>query len=75
MTTDISIIAVTVSDSGVIESCEIDAVQGKVPFDTEGQLTAETGEVLSKVELGENYGMKAFSQTQTDLSAPLLHTL
>ncbi len=61
VTTDISIIAVTVSDSGVIESCEIDAVQGKVPFDAEGQLAAETGEVLSKVELGENYGMKAFS--------------
>ena len=61
VTTDISIIAVTVSDSGVIESCEIDAVQGKVAFDAEGQLTAEAGEVLSKKELGENYGMKAFS--------------
>ena len=61
VTTDISIIAVTVSDSGVIESCEIDAVQGKVAFDAEGQLTAETGDVLSKKELGENYGMKAFS--------------
>ena len=61
VTTDISIIAVTVSDSGVIESCEIDAVQGKVAFDADGQLTAEAGEILSKKELGENYGMKAFS--------------
>ncbi len=61
VTTDISIIAVTVSDSGVIESCEIDAVQGKVSFDAEGQLTAETGEILSKKELGEDYGMKAYS--------------
>ena len=61
VTTDISIIAVTVGDNGVIESCEIDAVQGKVAFDAEGQLTAETGDVLSKKELGENYGMKAFS--------------
>lgn len=61
VTTDISSIAVTVSDSGVIESCEIDAVQGKVAFDAEGQLTGEVGEVLSKKELGENYGMKAFS--------------
>ena len=60
-TADISIIAVTVSDSGVIESCEIDAVQGKATFDAEGQLTFEPGEVLSKKELGENYGMKAFS--------------
>ena len=61
VTTDISIIAVTVGDNGVIESCKIDAVQGKVAFDAEGQLTAETGDVLSKKELGENYGMKAFS--------------
>ena len=60
-TADISIIAVTVSDSGVIESCEIDAVQGKATFDAEGQLNFEPGEVLSKKELGENYGMKAFS--------------
>ena len=35
-TTDISIIAVTVNDSGVIESCTIDAIQGKVSFDKEG---------------------------------------
>lgn len=59
--TDISIIAVTVSDSGVIESCSIDAIQGKVSFGTDGQLTCEPGEVLSKNELGENYGMKAVS--------------
>ena len=60
-TTDISIIAVTVSDSGVIESCAIDAIQGKVSVNAEGQLTSETAEILSKNELGEAYGMKAFS--------------
>ena len=60
-TTDISIIAVTVSDSGVIESCSIDAIQGKVSFGADGIITSDLGEVLSKNELGENYGMKAFS--------------
>ena len=59
--TDISIIAVTVSDSGVIESCSIDAIQGKVAFGADGTITSDLGEVLSKNELGENYGMKAFS--------------
>ena len=59
--TDISIIAVTVSDSGVIESCAIDAIQGKVSFDAQGQLVTEVTEILSKNELGENYGMKAVS--------------
>lgn len=61
VTTDISIIAVTVSDSGVIESCAIDAVQGKIPFNAEGKLISEVTEILSKNELGENYGMKQFS--------------
>ena len=60
-TTDVSLIAVTVTEEGVIESCAIDAIQGKVAFDAEGQIVTELGEVLSKNELGENYGMKAFS--------------
>ena len=60
-TTDISIIAVTVSASGVIESCSIDAIQGKVSFGADGTITSDLGEVLSKNELGENYGMKAAS--------------
>ena len=61
ISTDISLVAVTVSDSGVIESCVIDAVQGKVSFDLNGQLTKETGEILSKNELGDNYGMRVAS--------------
>ena len=60
-TTDISLVAVTVNDNGVIESCAIDAVQGKVAFDQNGQLAAEVGEILSKNELGDNYGMRVAS--------------
>ena len=60
-TTDISMIAVTVNESGVIESCKIDAIQGKVTFDEKGQLTMESTEILSKNELGEAYGMKQYS--------------
>ena len=61
VTTDISLVAVTVNDSGVIESCVIDAIQGKVSFDAQGQLAKETGEFLSKNELGDNYGMRVAS--------------
>ena len=61
VTTDISLVAVTVNDSGVIESCAIDAVQGKVSFDQTGQLVNEPGEILSKNELGDNYGMRVAS--------------
>ena len=59
--TDISLVAVTVNDNGVIESCVIDAVQGKVAFDQSGALVSEAGEILSKNELGDNYGMRAAS--------------
>ena len=59
--TDISLVAVTVNDKGVIESCAIDAVQGKVAFDQTGALVSETGEILSKNELGDNYGMRVAS--------------
>ena len=61
VTTDISLVAVTVNDSGIIESCAIDAVQGKVSFDQKGQLVSESGEILSKNELGDNYGMRVAS--------------
>ena len=60
-TTDISLVAVTVDDNGVITSCAIDAVQGKVAFDQTGALVGETGEILSKNELGDDYGMRAYS--------------
>lgn len=61
VTTDISVIAVTVDDSGVIESCIIDAVQGKITVDSKGQVTKGAEEILSKNELGDSYGMKQFS--------------
>lgn len=61
ITTDISLVAVTVNDNGVIESCVIDAVQGKVAFDQTGQLAGEPGEIRSKKELGDDYGMRVAS--------------
>ena len=61
VTTDISLVAVTVNDNGVIESCAIDAVQGKVAFDQSGALASEAGEILSKNELGDDYGMRVAS--------------
>ena len=47
--TDISVIAVTVSDSGVIESCAIDAIQGKVSVNAEGQLTWKVGPAATAI--------------------------
>ena len=44
-----------------ITSCFIDAVQAKVNFDTTGTVTTDlTAPVLTKNELGENYGMVAY---------------
>ena len=60
-TTDVSLVAVTVTEDGVIESCAIDAIQGKVTFTAEGKVSSEAGEVLSKKELGDDYGMRVAS--------------
>jgi len=56
----VDVTALTMKD-GVITSCAIDSVQAKVAFDTTGTVTADlTAPVLTKNELGENYGMVAW---------------
>ena len=60
-TTDVSLVAVTVTEEGVIESCKIDAIQGKVAFSADGKVSSEAGEVLTKKELGDDYGMRVAS--------------
>ena len=58
---DVTLVAVTVRDDGVIESCVIDSVPATVKFDATGAITSDTAaEVLTKNELGDNYGMKAY---------------
>ncbi len=57
-TAEISVVAVTVDAEGKIESCVIDAIQGKVKFSKEGKLvTDKSVPVLSKNELKTKYGM------------------
>lgn len=59
---DITLVAVTVGDDGVIDSCKIDGIQSKINFDAAGQLTTDlTAPVASKNELGADYGMGKFS--------------
>ena len=61
---DANIAVVTVKD-GVISSCIIDAVQGRIGFDATGAITTDlTAPVQTKNELGEGYGMKAWGQAQ-----------
>ena len=59
---DISLVAVTVDDNGVIASCVIDAIQAKIGFSAEGKITTDlTTEFASKNELGDDYGMRKAS--------------
>ena len=56
---EITLVAVTVGDDGVIDKCVIDMVQAKIGFNTTGALTTETTTLFaSKNELGDDYGMK-----------------
>ena len=57
-----TIVAVTVDETGVITDCVIDAVQAKANFDSQGQLLTDlTVPVPSKNELGADYGMGSIS--------------
>ena len=58
---DVNIAAATMSGE-TITSCVIDAVQAKVAFDAAGQIVTDTAApVLSKNQLGTDYGMGAIS--------------
>ena len=62
---DITIAAVTVDDNGVIQDCIIDSVGATITFDDKGVITSDlTAEVLTKNELGDNYGMKAYGSAK-----------
>ncbi len=57
---DADVTALTVKD-GFITSCVIDSVQAKVAFDASGAVISDvSAPVLTKNELGENYGMVAW---------------
>ena len=59
---DLTLVAVTVDDNGVIESCIIDSISTTVSFDATGAITSDlTAPILSKNELGDSYGMRAAS--------------
>lgn len=59
---DVIVAAVTIDEEDKIVSVTIDTAQVKVNFDAEGQLVTDTSaELKTKVELGDDYGMKARS--------------
>lgn len=55
---DVTVVAVTVDDAGVIHDCIIDSVGTKVTFDATGTITADlNAQIPTKNELGDDYGM------------------
>lgn len=57
----VNIVAVTVDANGVIASCAIDSLGAAVEFDAAGVITSDiNAELLTKNELGDNYGMVAY---------------
>ncbi len=58
---DITVVAVLVDDSGVIQGCIIDGVSTSVKFDTAGVITTDLAVApKTKNELGSDYGMVAW---------------
>ena len=59
---DVTVVAVTVDQNGVITGCIIDSLGTSVTFDENGNITSDlTAPVLTKNELGTNYGMGKIS--------------
>jgi hypothetical protein len=57
----VTIIAVLVDANGVIADCIIDGIAAAVEFDSEGQIVTDlSAPVLTKNELGDDYGMVAW---------------
>ena len=58
---DVSVVAVTVDDNGVIQSCIIDSIGTSVLFDVNGAIVSDlTADVPTKNELGDAYNMKTY---------------
>ncbi|MBR7177911.1 MAG: hypothetical protein IKD27_00095 [Oscillospiraceae bacterium] len=58
---DVSVVAVTVDDSGVIQSCVIDSIGTSVKFDVNGAIVSDlTAPIQTKNELGDAYNMKLY---------------
>lgn len=58
---DVTMVAVLVDDSGVIQDCIIDGISTSVKFDANGVIATDlTAAPQTKNELGENYGMVAW---------------
>jgi len=60
---DVTVAAVTVDENGVIRDCAIDSIGTSVAFDAAGLLVDfdPAAAVLTKTELGDAYGMKAYA--------------
>ena len=57
---DITMVAVLVDEGGIIRDCIIDGISAKVNLDGSGNITSQPEEILTKNQLGENYGMVAY---------------
>ena len=67
---DVTIVAVTVDDNGVILSCSIDGIATSVEFDAAGAIVTDlTKPVMTKNELGPDYNMVAYGQAIAEWDA------
>lgn len=65
---DSTICSVILDDAGVIVDIRFDVAQTKIAFNNEGVITADkAAEVKSKLELGEEYGMRKASPIGAEL--------
>ncbi len=58
---DVTVVAVTVDENGVIVDCILDSLQASIQIDANGAIVSDlTAEVPTKTELGDAYNMKLY---------------
>ena len=62
---DVTVVAVTVDNNGVIQNCIIDSVGASAAINDNGQITTDTAaEILTKNEKGDAYNMKLYGNAK-----------
>lgn len=69
---DVTVVAAAFDSNGAIVDVNIDVAQSKIEFDEEGQPVIED-EYLTKIEQGDDYGMRAASEIDAEYDEQIEH--
>lgn len=64
--TSVNVAAVLLDADGKVVDCKIDCAEYELGFTAEGKAVAVEGEILTKYEIGDDYGMKKYGKAEKE---------